>query len=150
MKNTLFAPQAKASTGLSVATLAPMVDIFTILVIAVLKASSPQPPLVLPEANMELPLSSMDNAWTANLIVDIGKDGVYVDGQRVTSREYWEKSTEVIITEVYTNLQQRGKKYVQIRAEASIPWSLLSKVIQTAEFAGYDKVELVVLSNSSL
>lgn len=144
----LFA-RHQPQSGLNIATLAPMVDIFTILVIAVLKASSPEPPLTLPESNFELPISQQQESSTNPLVIDIGKEGIYIDGFRVTSRQYWENSSEIIVSEVYANLQQRAKKEVKIRSDADTPWSLLSKILQSAQHAGYDDIELLVLSNSS-
>ena len=71
----LFPNANKRSSGLGIATLAPMVDIFTILVIAVLKASSPQPPLTLPEGTMELPLSAQEDISMEQLSSTLEKMG---------------------------------------------------------------------------
>ena len=146
----LFSNARSRSSGLGMATLAPMVDIFTILVIAVLKASSPQPPLVLPEGTMELPLSAQEDISMEQLVVDIGKDGIYVDGFRVTARQYWENSEDILITEVYSSLQQRAKREVKIRVDKDVPWSLISKTLHTAQQAGYEDIEMLVISKSSL
>lgn len=146
----LFSNARGRSSGLGMATLAPMVDIFTILVIAVLKASSPQPPLVLPEGTMELPLSAQEDISMEQLVVDIGEDGIYVDGFRVTARQYWENSEEILITEVYSSLQQRAKREVKIRVDKDVPWSLISKTLHTAQQAGYEDIEMLVISKSSL
>ena len=146
----LFSNALSRNSGLGMATLAPMVDIFTILVIAVLKASSPQPPLVLPEGTMELPLSAQEDISMEQLVVDIGKDGIYVDGFRVTARQYWENSEDILITEVYSSLQQRAKREVKIRVDKDVPWSLISKTLHTAQQAGYEDIEMLVISKSSL
>lgn len=146
----LFSNSRSRSSGLGMATLAPMVDIFTILVIAVLKASSPQPPLVLPEGTMELPLSAQEDISMEQLVIDIGKDGIYVDGFRVTARQYWENSDDILITEVYSSLQQRAKREVKIRVDKDVPWSLISKALHTAQQAGYKDIEMLVISKSSL
>ena len=146
----LFAKTRVQNSGLGIATLAPMVDIFTILVIAVLKASSPQPPLILPEGTMELPLSAQEEISMEQLVVDIGDDGIYVDGFRVTARQYWEQSEDILITEVYSSLQQHAKREVKIRVDKSVPWSLISKALHTAQQAGYEDIEMLVISKSSL
>ncbi len=147
----LFKRKKDSRSGhLSVATLAPMVDIFTILVIAVLRASSPQAPLILPEGDMNLPLSKQEELSAELLVVDIAKNGIYVDGFRVTARKYWEDSDEILITEVYSALQQQAKKQVTIRVDRDIPWDLVSKSLHTAQQAGYQDIELLVLSTSSL
>ena len=146
----LFSHRTQRTNGLGVATLAPMVDIFTILVIAVLKASSPQAPMVLPEGSMELPLSNQENISVEHLVVDIAKEGIYVDGFRVTAREYWEQSEDILISEVYSSLQQHAKKDVKIRVDKDVPWSLISKTLHTAQQAGYEDIEMLVISSSSL
>ena len=146
----LFSNTRRRNSGLSIATLAPMVDIFTILVIAVLKASSPQPPLTLPERSMELPLSAQEEISIEQLVVDIGKDGIYVDGFRVTARRYWEQTEDILITEVYSSLQQHAKREVKIRVDRDVPWSLISKALHTAQQAGYEDIEMLVISKSSL
>ena len=146
----LFSNTKRQRSGLGIATLAPMVDIFTILVIAVLKASSPQPPLNLPEGTMELPLSAQEDISMEQLVVDIGDDGIYVDGFRVTARQYWEQSEDILITEVYSSLQQHAKREVKIRVDKAVPWSLISKTLHTAQQAGYEDIEMLVISKSSL
>ena len=146
----LFSSRRDHGSGLGIATLAPMVDIFTILVIAILKASSPQPPLTLPEGTMELPLSSQEEISMEQLVVDIGEDGIYVDGFRVTARQYWENSEAILITEVYSSLQQHAKREVKIRVDRDVPWSLISKALHTAQQAGYEDIEMLVISKSSL
>ena len=146
----LFSGRRQRTNGLGVTTLAPMVDIFTILVIAVLKASSPQPPVTLPEGSMELPLSNQENTSVEQLVVDIAKEGIYVDGFRVTARQYWEQSEEILISEVYSSLQQHAKKEVKIRVDKDVPWSLISKTLHTAQQAGYEDIEMLVISTSSL
>ena len=146
----LFSNRIDHGSGLGIATLAPMVDIFTILVIAILKASSPQPPLTLPEGTMELPLSSQEDISMEQLVVDIGEDGIYVDGFRVTARQYWENSEAILITEVYSSLQQHAKREVKIRVDRDVPWSLISKALHTAQQAGYEDIEMLVISKSSL
>jgi biopolymer transport protein ExbD len=146
----LFSDRRQRTNGLGVTTLAPMVDIFTILVIAVLKASSPQPPVTLPEGSMALPLSNQENTSVEQLVVDIAKEGIYVDGFRVTAREYWEQSEEILISEVYSSLQQHAKKDVKIRVDKDVPWSLISKALHTAQQAGYEDIEMLVISSSSL
>lgn len=146
----LFSKQRDRDSGLGISTLAPMVDIFTILVIAVLKASSPQPPLTLPEGSMELPLSAQEEISTEQLVVDIGNDGIYVDGFRVTARKYWEESEEILISEVYSSLLQHAKREVKIRVDKDVSWSLISKTLHTAQQAGYEDIEMLVVSTSSL
>ena len=57
----LFSRGGSASAAkLSTASLAPMVDMLTILVVAVLRTWSTDPPVEIPEANFSLPISAQE------------------------------------------------------------------------------------------
>ena len=84
------------------------------------------------------------------VIVDIGKDGIYVDGWRMTSSQYWINSDDILIREVYAALQMRAEQKLKIRADSEAHWELVGKMLLTAQQAGYKDIELVALSNSSL
>ena len=146
----LFSPPANESTGLHVAALAPMVDLFTILVVAVLRASSPEPPVQVPEPDFNVPLSVQERPTAHGVIIDIGKKAIYVDGWRATSTQYWIDSEEVLISEVYAALQMKSEDTLKIRADSSTDWSLVGKALLTAQQAGYSNIELIALSNASL
>ena len=68
----------------------------------------------------------------------------------IQSRQYWEQSGEILISEVYSSLQQHAKKDVKIRVDKDVPWSLISKTLHTAQQAGYEDIEMLVISTSSL
>ena len=146
----LFKKQTTASGGLQAAALAPMVDLFTILVVAVLRASSPEPPIEVPEPDFDIPLTVQEHPTMKGVIVDIGNNGIYVDGWRATSSEFWSNSDEVVISEVYSALQVRAENKLKIRADADVHWDLVGKMLFTARQAGYQDIELVALSNTSL
>lgn len=150
MKRALFSSPRPPETGFSVAVLAPMVDIFTILVIAVLRSSSPEPPISIPEKNFEPAISAQDRGMLTAVQIDIGMEGIYLEGYRITSRKYWEENEELRINELYAYLEQQGKTTVQIRSDHRIPWKLTRKILLTAQQAGYEDIELLALSNSSL
>lgn len=150
MRKALFKKSASSQTGFSVAALAPMVDIFTILVIAVLRSSSPEPPMSIPEPNFEPAISAQERGMLKAVQIDIGMEGIYLEGYRITSRKYWEENEELLINELYALLEQQGKKQVQIRSDHRIPWKLTRKILLTAQQAGYEDIELLALSNSSL
>ena len=61
----------------------------------------------------------------------------------------WEQSEDILITEVYSSLQQHAKREVKIRVDRDIPWSLISKALHTAQQAGYEDIEMLVISKSS-
>jgi len=84
------------------------------------------------------------------VIVDVGRKGLYVDGDRSGSVAYQLGSQDVLIEELYGELQARAGKRVIVRADADTPWRLLGKVMFTAQQAGYVEVELVAVSAASL
>ena len=146
----LFSKSSPQKHGLQAAALAPMVDLFTILVVAVLRASSPEPPIEVPEPDFDIPLSVQEHPTMKGVIVDIGKNGIYVDGWRATSSDYWTTSEEVLISEVYAALQMKADTKLKIRADSDAQWKLVGKMLLTARQAGYQDIELIALSNSSL
>ena len=150
MKRPLFRASRTRNSAFSVAAFAPMVDIFTILVIAVLRSSSPEPPMQVPEVDFEPALSQQERGHLQAIQIDIAKEGIYLDGYRISSRRYWEDSEELLIPELQTLLQQLGQTQLQIRSDSSIPWKLTQKILLSAQQAGYQDIELLALSNSSL
>ena len=114
---------------LSVAALAPLIDIFTILVVAVLKSSSAAAPPQLPEAQTELPLSALEQPVLQLATIDIGKDGIYFNGARVSSRTYWEKQDAPIIDEFAAETKGKvrvGKINVDANPMLSSKFNILS------------------------
>ena len=146
----LFRRTPSVTQGLAAASLAPMVDLFTILVVAVLRASSPEAPIEVPEPDFDIPLSIQEHPTMKGVVIDIGKDWIYVDGWRMTSSQYWLNSEDIVIREVYAALQMRAEKQLKIRADSEAHWELVGKMLLTAQQAGYTDIELVALSNSSL
>jgi Biopolymer transport protein len=136
--------------GLSASALAPMVDLLTILLVVLLRTWSTTPPLDLAEPDTRLPLTRSEAPVGSGVIVDVGRKGLYVDGDRSGSVAYQLGSQDVLIEELYGELQARAGKRVIVRADADTPWRLLGKVMFTAQQAGYVEVELVAVSAASL
>lgn len=146
----LFSRAKRSRAGLTAAAFAPMIDLFTILVVAVLRGASPEPPLELPSQQLQLPISKTENDTTKGVVIDIADDGIYVDGRRTTGTQYWLKNEQQVITDVYQILQQRPGEALRIRSDEGIPWMLISKVLLTAQQAGAKEIELVAMSNKGL
>ena len=139
-----------AHSGLMVASFAPIIDIFTILVVAILKSSSTQPPPQFSELDFTLPLSVQEQGTHNVATIDIAKDGIYYNRQRLTATAYWEKNEEPLITELYSLILLNPPKKIQLRADASIPWLLIDKALLTLQQAGCKDLELLAQSRSSL
>ena len=142
--------QSPSPSMLHIAALAPLIDIFTILVVAVLKSSSAVAPPQLPEPHTQLPLSAQEHSIQQPDTVDIGTDGIYFNGNRVSSRAYWEKHKAPLIQELYESMLAAPPTKLQIRADASVSWSLIDKTLATARQVGCTDIELLALQNDSL
>jgi len=127
-----------------------MVDLFTILVVAVLRTWSTDAPIEVPESNFILPISAQESPTRRGVTVDVGADGLYVEGWRAGSASWWTDNEDVLIQEMYEALQAHGGERATIRAHQDAPWSLVGKVLFTARQAGYANVELVAVSRASL
>ena len=142
--------QSRPHHFLSIAALAPLVDIFTILVVAVLQSSSSQAPPEFPENSVELPISAQNHQVQQPATIDIAKDGIYLNGSRVSSRAFWEQQKQPIITDLYERLLMKVPSKIQIRADAGVPWKLIDKTLATTRQAGCLDVTLLAISKDSL
>ena len=147
----LFRGRAAAGGGmLSAAALAPLVDMLTILLVVILRTWSVEAPPQLPEDGFALPVSRSEEPVQRGVIVDVAANGLYVDGWRAGSTRFYAKSEQVLVREVYEALQARGGSRVEIRADREAPWSVVGKVLFTAQQAGFEDVQLVAVSRASL
>ncbi len=145
----LFRHQAPSS-GPALAALLPLVDIMTILLVAILRTWSSQPPLPTVEEGFALPVSRSEGEPTLSLAIDVGMEGIYVDGFRAGSSAYWTQAEGLLIPEVLDALHMASPRRVRVRAHADAPWTLVGKVLTTAQEAGVEDVELVAVSQASL
>ena len=151
MKRRLFGRTPPAgSHGLSTGALAPMVDLFTLLIVAVLRTWSAEPPLQTPEGDMQLPITREEDPPERGVIIDVGVEGLYVDGWRAGSASYWAEADGALVTDLYGPLQQQAGGAAVVRAHADAPWRLVGKVLLTAQQAGFERVSLVAESRASL
>ncbi|MAY81980.1 MAG: hypothetical protein CL930_14525 [Deltaproteobacteria bacterium] len=146
--NRMFGRRPIPATDL--AALTPLVDVFTLVLIAVLQSWSVQPPVTLAEKDMQLPVSRIESGPTNGVLVDVGASGVHVNGWRAASSTHWSQSDSVDIPPLANALHQEGGTRALVRADTETPWKLVGKVLFTIQQAGYSDVELVALSPSSL
>ena len=98
-----------------------MVDMLTILVVAVLRTWSTDPPVEIPEPNFVLPLSAQETPAGLGVTVDVGAEGLYVEGWRAGAAAYWTETDDILIRDVYEALQAVGGNQVTIRAHEDAP-----------------------------
>jgi biopolymer transport protein ExbD len=150
MRRRLFSRSGPQRTGLDTGALAPLVDLLTLLLVAVLRTWSADPPPDLAEDGFELPVTREESPVPRVVTIDIGQGGLYVDGWRAGNAAYWTEAEALLITDLYGPLQQAGSGSAVVRAHAEAPWSLVGKVLLTAQQAGYTDISLVAESRASL
>lgn len=134
-----------------------LMDIFTILVFFLLvNASSVE---VLPSAKaLTLPESEAETKARENIVVMVTESAILVQGERVMSvaqtqyldQKYLiplkialEKQPEFLLKSGDSLSKTRGE--VTVMADATLPYSLLKKIMATCTEARYNKVSLAVL-----
>ena len=135
---------------LGVAALAPLVDLFTLLVVAILRSSSPEPVIQMSDPNTEIPISTSEMTIKHSVIVEIGPDGIFVQNYRRASTKYWEKNEDILITELYKEMLRHSGKKTEIRIHSDLSWSVVEKVLFTLQQAGIEDIDLLAYSSSSL
>lgn len=143
----MAAPAAGAALG--AAALAPLVDLLTLLVVALLRGQSADPPVVV-EPGFALPTSRQERpAGAPALTVDLGQRGLYLDGWRVGAAAAALEG-EGRVEPLYAALLRSEKGPLRLRVDARLPFSALDRLLLTAREAGYAEVELVATRATSL
>jgi hypothetical protein len=138
--------------GLSVAALAPFVDLMTLLLVYLLRTWASEPTPHPPEPVFAVaPTRAAASRRAGAIEVIVGREAIYVDGQRVVALRYLPgidpsapPGPPTRVEELYAPLlAMRGRTRVEVHADATAPWSTLRAVLHTARAAGFTDVALV-------
>lgn len=143
MRRRLFRRGAEpAGVGLDVGALAPMVDMMTLLLVFLLRTYSTDLAPAPPEGPFELAGTASEDARKGGIEVLVSSEAIFVNGQRIAA---WEYAGEAgTIEPLYDMLlMARPKLRAEVHADASVPWSRLSRVLATAQAAGVEQIALV-------
>ena len=139
----------RAPAGLGAAALAPLVDLLTLLVVALLRGQSADPPVVV-ELGFSLPISRQERAASPPAVtVDLGPRGLYVDGWRLGPAEAAHGGAGRVEA-LYGALLRGEKGRLRLRVDAAAPYADVDRLLFTAREAGFAEVELVATRASSL
>ena len=149
-RNSFARRSPSEESHFGIAALAPLVDLFTLLVVAILRSSSPEPALQMSDQNTELPISTSEITNQHNVTVEVGPEGIYVQNYRRASTKYWENQEEILIPELYKEMLRHSGKKIEIRIHSGLSWSVVEKVLFTLQQAGIQDIDLLAFSSSSL
>ena len=137
-----------------------MLDMFTILIIFLLKSYSAEGIILTIPADLHLPTSTTQTTPEPGLVVEVSKNNLMVDGKLLElNLESIANSDTLLIDELYQYLDIRAKQYEKISAanptasftgklvlegDKEIPFKLLKKILYTCGQAGFINQSLAV------
>ena len=140
----------RSKSQLSRSALTPMVDVFTLLLVALLASYSTDEPVRQSGRGFALPRTTATEAVAQGTTLDLTDEGIYLEDKRLAASEYYLEENQDLIKEVYWPLLQMEKGSSLIRSDETIAYRLLEKLIFTAQEAGWEKISLVAQAKSSL
>lgn len=141
-----------------------MMDMFTIILVFLIKNFSTEGAIVTPADNLTLPKSSVERKAKEALGVKISRNTIMVENDLVVDAQAYEKllqQKEFLITSLHDALvhyAEEGKKMaaisgtpfsgdITIQGDVEIPYSVLTRVMYTCGQAGYPNMNLFVYRN---
>jgi biopolymer transport protein ExbD len=145
-----------------------MVDMFTILLVFLLKGYSTSAIDLAPSSMIKLPASTSTKAPQEVVKIVVSAKGIFVEDKKVADvvgdsieLSSVDKTDPSFIRALYTELDHHADKTrniasqnetvefdgrILMQADKSLPYSLVKKVMYTAMMAGYADIKLAVLS----
>lgn len=135
--------------------LTPMIDMFTIILVFLLKTISVSYVGMKPLQAVQLPQSSSAEKPTRYLAVDVAPDGIYVERERVLELQNFalpssEAQYETIfplraILKNRLDLGEIDSVHAMIRAHHDAPFDLIWRIMFTARQLGFERFENLAL-----
>lgn len=138
-----------------------MIDMFTLMVVFLLKNYSAQGQLVTPAEGLLLPTSSIEKSAGEALSLKISQTSIMVENDIVIDEKAFktvESQKDFMIEPLYKVLSERSKSAresaqrfnteftgkISIQGDVAIPYNVLTRVMYTCGQAGYPTMNLVV------
>jgi len=151
----------KRSEGTVKLNITSMIDMFTLMVVFLLKNYSAQGQLVTPAQNLMLPTSTIEKSSKEALSVKVSKSDIMVENQVVVDEKAYKKILEqkdFLIEPLYNVLKKHNEEArkssemfktefsgkISIQGDVAIPYNILTRVMYTCGQAGYPVMNLVV------
>ncbi|MCL4478311.1 MAG: biopolymer transporter ExbD [Deltaproteobacteria bacterium] len=146
--------------------LTPMIDVFTVLVIFLLKNYSATGYVGATAKDLVLPASTSNKQPQAVLTVAVNESYILVEGKEVQTINQADISSQTLLfPQLYNALKKEAQKglYLEklskganpfkgemmIQGDKNIPFQLLEKIMYTAGQAGYSTMSLEVMQKGS-
>ncbi len=161
--NPRLARQARKARGSGEVKLniTSMMDMFTIILVFLLKSFSTEGQLVTPATGLLLPTSSVERTAKEALCVKISNDNVVVENTVVLNKKDFQtvmEQKDFMIPQLYDVLSQYaeeakkasemfGKEFsgeITIQGDVGIPYKLLTRIMYTCGQSGYPVMNLIV------
>jgi len=161
--NPRLARQKRKSRGGGDAKLniTSMMDMFTIILVFLLKSFSTQGQLITPATGLMLPTSSIERTARSSMDIQIAKDKILVQDQVVIDEKEFKallEQKDFMIQKLFTVLQtfaEAGRKMadmtgaevsgeITIQGDIDVPYKVITRVMYTCGQAGYPVMNLVV------
>jgi biopolymer transport protein ExbD len=145
--------------SLLVLNITSMLDMFTILIIFLLKSYSAEGIILTIPADLHLPQSTTQSAPEPGLVVEVSRNALVVDGRKLdVDLEAVQNSEKLIIDNLYEHLMAKARQYEEIyelnpaeftgrlvlEGDREIPFRLLKKILYTCGQAGFINQSLAV------
>ena len=146
--------------SLLVLNITSMLDMFTILIIFLLKSYSAEGIILTIPADLHLPQSTTQSAPEPGLIVEVSQNRLVVDGKLLqVDLEAVQNSDQLLIDSLYEHLMVKARQYEEIselnpnagftgrlvlEGDREIPFRLLKKILYTCGQAGFINQSLAV------
>jgi biopolymer transport protein ExbD len=137
-----------------------MLDMFTILIIFLLKSYSAEGIILTIPADLHLPQSTSQSAPEPGLVVEVSRNALVVDGRILdVDLEAVQNSEKLVIDNLYEHLMAKARQYEEIselnpnaeftgrlvlEGDREIPFRLLKKILYTCGQAGFINQSLAV------
>ncbi len=163
MANPRAARQARRRRGEDEVKLniTSMMDMFTIILVFLIKNFSTEGTIVTPANNLTLPKSSVETKAKESLSVKVARNNIMIEDSVVIDKNGYEallEQKDFLIKPLYNLLakySEEGKKMtdlsgtefsgeITIQGDTEIPYNVLTRVMYTCGQAGYPNMNLFV------
>jgi len=156
---------SRIKRGTFILRLTSMIDVFTILLVFLLKSFSTEGEVMGIAPDLKLPVSSAEDPPRTTSIVVVTPEWLILDGKPIEKVQNVLKSNRLLITPLFQELKTRRvlaeniarmdekmafRGEITIQGDKVIPFEVLKKVMYTCGQVGYNNMLLAVTKESEL